>query len=153
MKQLVKKKAANGSIFLNGKLIKRINRDIGYCPQYDFIQDKLTLEVCLYLFGRLRGIVNHHLKKTIKVIYNLFLCDHETKQYIKQLSRGTIRKIHTAIACLEPPTIILLDFFAQLEFEFKVVWDFVRIFSYNNDYNEETDDETFTFDNTETDKA
>ena len=101
-------KPTNGFIYINGKLMEGINRHIGYCPQYDCIEDKLTLEDYLYLFGRLRGIVNYHLKQTIQSISQLFLLDLYLKQYVKQLSGGTIRRMHAALACIGPPTIILL---------------------------------------------
>jgi len=89
-------------------LFDGICREIGYCPQYNCIQDKLTLEDYLYLFGRLRGIINYQLEQTIQSISNLFLLDLFLNQYIKQLSGGTIRRMHAAIACIGPPNIILL---------------------------------------------
>ncbi|CAM4972962.1 unnamed protein product [Rotaria socialis] len=83
--------------------------DIGYCPQYDCIQDKLTLEDYFYLFGRLRGIYYNHLKKSIEILSKLFLLHSFLKQYINQLSGGTIRRMHAALACIGSPSIILLD--------------------------------------------
>ncbi len=105
-------KATSGSISINGKIYSKffdgICSDIGYCPQYNSIQDKLTLEDYLYLFGRLRGILNYQLQQTIKSISKIFLLDPFLNQYIKQLSGGTIRRMHAAIACIGPPKIILL---------------------------------------------
>ncbi|CAF1266993.1 unnamed protein product [Rotaria sp. Silwood1] len=105
--------ATNGSIYIYGEKSTnkycRLNRDIGYCPQYDCIQDKLTVEDYFYLFGRLRGISNYYLKQTIDIISNLFLLDSFNKQYVKELSGGTRRRMHAALAFLGPPNIILLD--------------------------------------------
>ncbi|CAF5073660.1 unnamed protein product, partial [Rotaria sp. Silwood1] len=104
--------ATNGSIYIYGEKSTnkycRLNRDFGYCPQYDCIQDKLTVEDYFYLFGRLRGISNYYLKQTIDIISNLFLLDSFNKQYVKELSGGTRRRMHAALAFLGPPNIILL---------------------------------------------
>ncbi|CAF2158208.1 unnamed protein product [Rotaria magnacalcarata] len=108
-------KATNGSIYMYGKKIHKMFSqlnsltDIGYCPQYDCIQDKLTLEDYFYLFGRLRGIYYNHLKKSVEILSKLFLLDSFLKQYISQLSGGTIRRMHAALACIGSPSIILLD--------------------------------------------
>ncbi|UJR24690.1 hypothetical protein I4U23_006063 [Adineta vaga] len=106
-------KVTNGSIYINGKCYEKftdgICRDIGYCPQYDCIVDKLTLEDYLYLFARLRGIHHSKLEETIQAISQLFLLDFYRKQYLKQCSGGTIRRMHAALACIGSPSIILLD--------------------------------------------
>ncbi|CAF4665491.1 unnamed protein product, partial [Rotaria sp. Silwood2] len=90
------------------KFLFGITQPIGYCQQYDCIQDKLTVEDYFYLFGRLRGIYYYHLKQTIKIISNLFLLDSFLKQYVIQLSGGTRRRMHAALAFLGPPNLILL---------------------------------------------
>ncbi len=85
-----------------------ICRDIGYCPQSNCIIDYLTLEDYFYLFGRLRAIRYDQLEQIIETISNLFLLDLYLKQYIQQLSGGTIRRMHAALACLGSPNILLL---------------------------------------------
>ena len=105
-------KATNGSIYINGRkyetFLDGICPDIGYCPQFNSTQDKFTLEDHLYLFARLRGIRHHSIEATIEIISNLFSLDSYLKQDVKQLSGGTIRRMHAAIALIGTPNVLLL---------------------------------------------
>lgn len=108
-------KSSSGSIYINGKryenLFDGMCRDIGYCPQYDCIEEKLTVEDNLYLFGRIKGVNHQQIQQTIESLSKLFLLDLFLKQYLQELSGGTRRRMHAALACLACPTILLLGLF------------------------------------------
>ena len=105
-------KASSGSIYINGKVYEEIFdgmcRDIGYCPQYDCIEENLTVEENFYLFGRLKGIHYENIQQTIESLSHLFLLNLFLKENVQELSGGTRRRVHTALACLACPTVILL---------------------------------------------
>lgn len=90
-------------------LFDGISTDIGYCPQYDCVTDDLTVEDYLFLFGRIRSIRCEDLRYRIESLVRLFVLDIYLDQYLHELSGGTLRRIHCALACLGPPSLILLD--------------------------------------------
>ena len=49
--------------------LKSFQRQIGYCPQFDAILEKLTGIEMLYLFGRLRGIPSKIIKSEVLISY------------------------------------------------------------------------------------
>ena len=62
--------------------------------------DFLTVEDSLYLLARLRGIKTADIKYIVQTMSTLFLLDPFLKNYIHQLSGGTKRRLHAAIALI-----------------------------------------------------
>ena len=62
--------------------------------------DFLTVQDSLYLLGRIRGVRSSHLSSMVSMISSLFLLDPFRKNYIHQLSGGTKRRLHAALALI-----------------------------------------------------
>lgn len=60
----------------------------------------LTVQDSLYLLGRIRGVRSSHLSSMVSTISSLFLLDPFRKNYIHQLSGGTRRRLHAALALI-----------------------------------------------------
>ncbi|CAN0284054.1 unnamed protein product [Bubo scandiacus] len=89
--------------------ISNVHQNMGYCPQFDAIDDLLTGREHLYLYARLRGIPADEIKRVAEwAIQKLGLpmyADHLAGTY----SGGNKRKLSTAIALIGCPPLILLD--------------------------------------------
>ena len=82
---------------------------IGYCPQYDAIFPKLTVEETIKFYALIKGIRTKDLDAVVeKAIKDLNLKDHRNK-LAGTLSGGNKRKLSVAMALLGNPPIILLD--------------------------------------------
>ena len=55
-------------------------RNIGFCPQNDYLPEYLNVFECLHLFARLKGLYFEAAKKSIDDIMKLFkLTEHKSK--------------------------------------------------------------------------
>ena len=65
----------SGSAYINNlsilKDMKRISHSIGYCPQFDALNDLLTGEEHLAFYARLRGVPEEDIKKVQHNIENV----------------------------------------------------------------------------------
>ncbi|XP_057573896.1 retinal-specific phospholipid-transporting ATPase ABCA4 [Hippopotamus amphibius kiboko] len=97
---------AGKSILTN---ISDIHQSMGYCPQFDAIDDLLTGREHLYLYARLRGIPAEEIKR----VTNWSLQSLGLSLYADRLagtySGGNKRKLSTAIALIGCPPLVLLD--------------------------------------------
>uniref|UniRef100_A0A8C2DM69 ATP-binding cassette, sub-family A (ABC1), member 4b n=1 Tax=Cyprinus carpio TaxID=7962 RepID=A0A8C2DM69_CYPCA len=80
---------AGDSILTN---IMDVHQSMGYCPQFDAIDELLTGRELLYLYARLRGIP-----------------ESEIRNCAGTYSGGNKRKLSTAIAMIGCPPLVLLD--------------------------------------------
>jgi ABC-type multidrug transport system ATPase subunit len=62
--------------------------------------DFLTVQDSLYLLARIRGVKISHIKTIVETMSSLFLLDPFLNNYIHQLSGGTKRRLHAAIALI-----------------------------------------------------
>ncbi|XP_044532539.1 retinal-specific phospholipid-transporting ATPase ABCA4-like isoform X2 [Gracilinanus agilis] len=89
--------------------ISEVHQNMGYCPQFDAIDDLLTGREHLYLYARLRGVPTDDIKRVANwCIQSLGLspfADHLVGTY----SGGYKRKLSTAIALIGCPPLVLLD--------------------------------------------
>ncbi|XP_067861316.1 ATP-binding cassette sub-family A member 13-like [Heptranchias perlo] len=82
---------------------------IGYCPQYDALDNLLTGWEHLYYYSRIRGMPEQMIKKHIHdLAHRLYLTAH-VNEVVKTYSGGTKRKLSTALALIGRPQILLLD--------------------------------------------
>ncbi|XP_052658130.1 retinal-specific phospholipid-transporting ATPase ABCA4 isoform X5 [Harpia harpyja] len=86
-----------------------VHQNMGYCPQFDAIDDLLTGREHLYLYARLRGVPAEEIKRVaewgIQKLGLPMYADHLAGTY----SGGNKRKLSTAIALIGCPPLVLLD--------------------------------------------
>uniref|UniRef100_A0A674GND1 P-type phospholipid transporter n=1 Tax=Taeniopygia guttata TaxID=59729 RepID=A0A674GND1_TAEGU len=89
--------------------ISNVHQNMGYCPQFDAIDDLLTGREHLHLYARLRGVPAEEIKRVaewgIQKLGFALYADHLAGTY----SGGNKRKLSTAIALIGCPPLILLD--------------------------------------------
>ncbi|KAF7668709.1 hypothetical protein LDENG_00293370 [Lucifuga dentata] len=102
-----------GEAFLNGYSIRTEMRDVhqnmGYCPQFDAIDDLLTGREHLEFYARLRGVPEKEVAMVAEWgIQKLGLIKYSNKS-AGTYSGGNKRKLSTAIALIGCPPVIFLD--------------------------------------------
>nr|XP_009939475.1 PREDICTED: retinal-specific ATP-binding cassette transporter [Opisthocomus hoazin] len=89
--------------------ISNVHQNMGYCPQFDAIDDLLTGREHLYLYARLRGVPEEEIERVaewgIQKLGLPMYADHLAGTY----SGGNKRKLSTAIALIGCPPLVLLD--------------------------------------------
>ncbi|KAG7243353.1 hypothetical protein INR49_011809 [Caranx melampygus] len=104
---------SGGEAFLNGYSIRTEMRDVhqnmGYCPQFDAIDDLLTGREHLEFYARLRGVPENEVTMVAEWgIQKLGLIKYSNKS-AGTYSGGNKRKLSTAIALIGCPPVIFLD--------------------------------------------
>ncbi|KAM6977694.1 retinal-specific phospholipid-transporting ATPase ABCA4-like [Aplochiton taeniatus] len=86
-----------------------VHQNMGYCPQFDAIDELLTGREHLHLYARLRGVPESEISRVAEwAIRKLGLSEyagHSARTY----SGGNKRKLSTAIAMIGCPNLVLLD--------------------------------------------
>ncbi|RMC08477.1 hypothetical protein DUI87_14721 [Hirundo rustica rustica] len=89
--------------------ISNVHQNMGYCPQFDAIDDLLTGREHLHLYARLRGVPAEEIERVaewgIQKLGLPMYADHLAGTY----SGGNKRKLSTAIALIGCPPLVLLD--------------------------------------------
>ncbi|XP_057190130.1 LOW QUALITY PROTEIN: retinal-specific phospholipid-transporting ATPase ABCA4 [Triplophysa rosa] len=86
-----------------------VHHNMGYCPQFDAIDELLTGREHLYLYARLRGIPDSEIGRVADWgIQKLGLSEY-AGQCAGTYSGGNKRKLSTAIAMIGCPPLVLLD--------------------------------------------
>ncbi|XP_037832519.1 phospholipid-transporting ATPase ABCA1 isoform X2 [Kryptolebias marmoratus] len=104
---------SSGEAFLNGYSIRTemryVHQNMGYCPQFDAINDLLTGREHLEFYGRLRGVPEEEIAMVAEWgIQKLGLVKYANKS-AGTYSGGNKRKLSTAIALIGCPPLIFLD--------------------------------------------
>jgi ABC-type multidrug transport system ATPase subunit len=95
--------ATSGTAYIDGQNVSRRIRSIrrlGYCPQENCSMDFLTVRDGLYLLARIRGVNFSRIHSVVDTISSLFLLDPFLNNYIHELSGGTKRRLHAALALI-----------------------------------------------------
>ncbi|KAM6900621.1 retinal-specific phospholipid-transporting ATPase ABCA4a [Xenentodon cancila] len=97
---------AGHSILTN---ILDVHQNMGYCPQFDAIDELLTGREHLHLYARLRGVPESEISKVAEwAIQKLGLSEYAGRS-AGTYSGGNRRKLSTAIAMIGCPALVLLD--------------------------------------------
>ncbi|GFY44553.1 ATP-binding cassette sub-family A member 3 [Trichonephila inaurata madagascariensis] len=89
--------------------MNKFQSQLGYCPQFDALIDRLTGREMLSLFARLRGLTGFELDERVnKLIRMTDLAAHADKQ-TQFYSGGSKRKLSVALSLIGAPPLILLD--------------------------------------------
>ncbi|XP_068444522.1 phospholipid-transporting ATPase ABCA1-like [Clinocottus analis] len=104
---------SSGEAFLNGYSIRTemraVHQNMGYCPQFDAIDELLTGQEHLELYARLRGVPEKEVTMVAEWgIQKLGLVKYSSKS-AGTYSGGNKRKLSTAIALIGCPQVIFLD--------------------------------------------
>lgn len=90
-----------GDVFINGMSvrtdIRRIQQEIGYCPQFDATFDDLSGAETLTFYSRLRGIQEAQIIDQIKELSQLLYFDMHVHKLVGAYSGGNKRKLSAAI--------------------------------------------------------
>uniref|UniRef100_A0A3P9KJX1 ABC transporter domain-containing protein n=1 Tax=Oryzias latipes TaxID=8090 RepID=A0A3P9KJX1_ORYLA len=100
----------SGEAFLAGKSILReideVHQNMGYCPQFDAINELLTGREHLELYAVLRGVPGNEVAEWgIRKLSLLKYADKRAGSY----SGGNMRKLSTAISLIGAPPVVFLD--------------------------------------------
>ncbi|KAG7398223.1 ATP-binding cassette sub- A member 12 [Phytophthora boehmeriae] len=86
-----------------------VRRQIGYCPQFDALFERMTVREHLELFAAIKGVQRADMDAVVsEKIQQLNLADFENK-LAGSLSGGNKRKLSVAIALIGSPPIVFLD--------------------------------------------
>ncbi|XP_072524411.1 retinal-specific phospholipid-transporting ATPase ABCA4 isoform X1 [Salminus brasiliensis] len=86
-----------------------VHQNMGYCPQFDAIDELLTGREHLYLYARLRGVPEREISRVAEWgIQKLGLSEYADR-CAGTYSGGNKRKLSTAIAMIGCPPLVLLD--------------------------------------------
>uniref|UniRef100_A0A3P9L2N4 P-type phospholipid transporter n=1 Tax=Oryzias latipes TaxID=8090 RepID=A0A3P9L2N4_ORYLA len=104
---------SSGEAFLNGYSIRTqmgdVHQNMGYCPQFDAINDLLNGREHLELYARLRGVPEEEVAMVAEWgIQKLGLVKYANKS-AGTYSGGNKRKLSTAMALIGCPPVIFLD--------------------------------------------
>ena len=107
------RKADRGDVTVNGidalAHPQRARKHIGLAPQDIGIYPMVTARQNLRLFGELAGMSGQRLKDQIEVVGAALRLDGLFDRKAGELSGGQKRRLHTAIALLNDPPLVLLD--------------------------------------------
>ena len=103
----------SGSIILDSidlsQNMRKAQRRMGYCPQFDALIDLLTGEETLYMFARLRGVQEHLIPQIVDPIIELMNLRKHAKKPVYAYSGGNKRKLSASVALIGDPSIVFLD--------------------------------------------
>ncbi|CAF3930662.1 unnamed protein product [Didymodactylos carnosus] len=89
--------------------INGVRENLGYCPQFDALDNLLTAREHIYFYARLRGIKQQNIcyiaDSLLKRLGLTLWADRPVRQY----SGGNKRKLSTAISLIGNPSIIFMD--------------------------------------------
>ncbi|XP_034027520.1 retinal-specific phospholipid-transporting ATPase ABCA4-like [Thalassophryne amazonica] len=86
-----------------------VHQNMGYCPQFDAIDELLTGREHLHLYARLRGVPESDISRVAEwAIQKLGLSEY-AGQTAGTYSGGNKRKLSTAISMIGCPALVLLD--------------------------------------------
>ncbi|XP_039195689.1 retinal-specific phospholipid-transporting ATPase ABCA4 isoform X2 [Crotalus tigris] len=86
-----------------------VHQNMGYCPQFDAIDELLTGREHLFLYARLRGVPEAEIQRVAEWGIQKLGLSQNADQLAGTYSGGTKRKLSTAIALIGCPPLVLLD--------------------------------------------
>ncbi|XP_068200893.1 phospholipid-transporting ATPase ABCA3-like isoform X1 [Palaemon carinicauda] len=102
-----------GDAYVNGYSIKsdlkKVQQQIGYCPQFDALLDQMTGRETLRMFARLRGVPEKQIDEVISSLAEQLLVTQHLENLCGNYSGGNKRKLSTGVALVGDPPLVLLD--------------------------------------------
>jgi ABC-2 type transport system ATP-binding protein len=98
-----------GEIWLNGKKISQMKKEIGYLPQYPNFYHWMTAQETLAFMGELSGLKKGELTKAIPEILSKVGLSGEEHSKVGTFSGGMKQRLGIAQALLHKPSLIVMD--------------------------------------------
>lgn len=123
---------SSGSVYIDGYSIDthpaEARRRVGFCPQFDVLFERLTVEEHLFFYGIVKG-ARKELKQEIEELLVQSGLDCHRKKLSKALSGGYKRKLSLAIAMIANSKVLILDEpTSGMDPESRrKVWDFLQL--------------------------
>ncbi|KAG9509130.1 ATP-binding cassette sub-family A member 3 [Fragariocoptes setiger] len=124
---------SSGQIIIDGYDIdthpELARKRVGFCPQFDVLFERLTVEEHLYFYGLVKGAIGPELKREMQqLLQQSDLIEHRSK-LSKALSGGYKRKLSLAIAMIADSRVLILDEpTSGMDPEARrKVWDFLQL--------------------------
>ncbi|XP_075869832.1 retinal-specific phospholipid-transporting ATPase ABCA4a [Nelusetta ayraudi] len=86
-----------------------VHQNMGYCPQFDAIDELLTGREHLHLYARLRGVPEAEIHRVAEWAIQKLGLSEDAGRSAGTYSGGNRRKLSTAIAMIGCPALVLLD--------------------------------------------
>ena len=83
-------------------------QQLGYCPQFDAVWQRVTVKEHLELYASMRGVPSAKIAGLVERFMTGLRISEHAKKYTKDCSGGTKRKLSYAMAMLGDPKIVLL---------------------------------------------
>ncbi|RUS86087.1 hypothetical protein EGW08_006180 [Elysia chlorotica] len=103
----------SGNAYLKGhdvrNNIKKVQANMGYCPQFDALIDQMTGRETLTMYARLRGIPEANIPVVVNSLIDILMLKPHADKLAGQYSGGNKRKLSTAMALVGDPPFIMLD--------------------------------------------
>ncbi|CAF4744310.1 unnamed protein product [Rotaria sp. Silwood1] len=105
--------ATSGCVILQGLdhriHIQKTRKMIGFCPQYDILYDKLSVQEHLELLAQIRHLDRTTINKSIDTILDLIGLTNDRRTLSKDLSGGMKRRLSIGISLIGDPKVLILD--------------------------------------------
>jgi ABC-2 type transport system ATP-binding protein len=102
-----------GTVRVNGSDVGRdplrAQRSLGFAPQTTGLYEPLTVEENLRFFGELAGLRRRQLDRRVTEVCEGLLLGGLRSRKCQHLSGGEKRRVHTAIALISQPPLLMLD--------------------------------------------
>ncbi len=106
-------KATSGQAFINGydiaKERSKARRSLGFCPQFDYLPEYLTVKETFELYAGLRGLYSSQIESIIDDMTKVFKLNEMVKKRVQDLSGGNKRKVSAAVGFIGRPSVVILD--------------------------------------------
>ncbi|KAL0951946.1 hypothetical protein HGRIS_008597 [Hohenbuehelia grisea] len=105
-----------GDVLIDGTSViahpRRARLSLGVCPQFTAIDVQLTVREHLETYGRLKGLHNEELRRSVDSLLVATGLDQYADRLASKTSGGNQRKVALAIALIGNPSVILIDEFS-----------------------------------------
>lgn len=82
---------------------------VGYCPQFDYLDEGLTVSQNIAFYGRIKGLDKENIRKFEEEFMTYFDMDQLLRSKVCDISEGQRRKLCSALTFIGNPKILFFD--------------------------------------------